>query len=158
MILLLFIFRALILGIGLQMTFGPVQAQENNPVHWQFSSRKINDKVFEVHLTATIDAPWHIYSQQLAEDAIALPTTISFNKNPLITFHDKPREVGKLIEEKDEALGITLRYYSDKVVFVQTLQLKAAAKTNISGSIRYMACVDDRCLPEARQSFTVTLE
>jgi len=34
-----------------------------NPVSWSFSSKKLSDKAFEVHLTANIQLGWHLYSQ-----------------------------------------------------------------------------------------------
>ena len=34
-----------------------------NPVTWSFSVKKISDKIFEIHLTPTVQKLWHIYSQ-----------------------------------------------------------------------------------------------
>ncbi len=42
-------------------------AQLLNPVDWTVTSKKINDKVYEVHLIATINKGWHIYSQNTPE-------------------------------------------------------------------------------------------
>jgi thiol:disulfide interchange protein DsbD len=38
-------------------------AQIENPVQWNFSSKKIDSNTYEVHLTASIEGNWHIYSQ-----------------------------------------------------------------------------------------------
>ena len=46
-----------------------------SPVSWTFSSKKIADKTFELHLTADIQSGWHLYSQEQPEDAIAIPTS-----------------------------------------------------------------------------------
>ena len=66
--------------IGLMFT--AVQAQ--NPVSWTFSAKKIDDKTYEVHMTANIQSGWHLYSQNQPDDAIAIPTGFTINNNPLI--------------------------------------------------------------------------
>jgi thiol:disulfide interchange protein DsbD len=55
-----------------------------NPVSWSFSAKKIADKTYEVHLTATMQSGWHLYSQVQPEDAIAIPTDFKINNNPLL--------------------------------------------------------------------------
>ena len=42
-----------------------------NPVSWAFTSKKISDKVYEIHMIATIQPGWHLYSQNQPKDAIA---------------------------------------------------------------------------------------
>ena len=59
-----------------------VQAQ--NPVSWQFQTQKKDDGGYEVILKASIQPGWHLYSQKQPDDAIAIPTSIQFNNNPLV--------------------------------------------------------------------------
>jgi hypothetical protein len=137
--------------------FHLLNAQENDPVHWNFSTKKINDKTLQLRLTAIIDSPWHIYSQNLPVGGIAQPTIVRLRKNPLITFEGKTKEEGKLIEHKDEILNETLRYYEGKVEFVQKVKLKTSAITKLTGEVEYMACTEERCLPVAKKSFIVAV-
>ena len=65
--------------------FGTVSAQAVNPVSWTFTSKKVSEKEYELQMIATIQRGWHLYSQVQPEDAIAQPTSFSFNKNPLLT-------------------------------------------------------------------------
>ena len=60
-----------------------VNAQINNPVKWTYTAKKISDKTYELHLTATIDGNWHMYAQDAGEGPE--PTTIKFTTNPLIS-------------------------------------------------------------------------
>lgn len=133
------------------------QAQNLNPVSWTFTSKKIADKTYEVHLTATIQDGWHLYSQVQPSDAIAEPTTITLNKNPLLTFLAKPKEVGKVEKFHDAKIGASANQYSSKVEFVQTVKLKSNAKTKVGGSIRFQTCNDERCLPPKVVNFSVDL-
>jgi hypothetical protein len=134
------------------------QAQVLNPVQWSFTSKKISDKVFEVHLTANIQSGWHLYSQEQPADAISIPTEIVFNSNPLISIDGKPKELGKMEKFKDQRLGISANQYKDQVDFVQKLRLKLNAKTNITGSVQYQVCDDKKCLPPKTLSFNVVLK
>jgi hypothetical protein len=34
-----------------------------NPVTWSFSAKKLDDKTYEVHMTANIQSGWHVFSQ-----------------------------------------------------------------------------------------------
>ena len=62
-------------GIFFSGSLGTITVRAQlNPVSWSFTSKKITDKTYEVHLTATMQSGWHLYSQVQPEDAIAIPT------------------------------------------------------------------------------------
>ncbi len=133
-------------------------AQLANPVQWSFTSKKVADKVYEVYLTATIQNGWHLYSQNQPSDAINQPTEVLFNKNPLVTINGKTTEIGKMELYQDKKLKISANQYANKVVFVQKIKVKGAAKTNISGSVEYQTCDDKKCLPPKKEVFKVALK
>ncbi len=132
-------------------------AQMPDPVQWTYTAKKIADKTYEVHLTASIQTNWHLYSQTQPDDAINQPTEIKFSKNPLATFDGSVKEVGKMKLFKDEKLKISANQYSDKVDFVQVVKLKAPVKTKIVGSVEYQTCDDKKCLPPKKIDFSVAL-
>ncbi len=132
-------------------------AQNLNPVTWSFSSKKISDNVYDLQMTATIQKGWHLYSQNQPEDAVAQPTSFVFNKNPLLNFEGKVKEIGKLEKYKDETLGVTAHQYSNKVVFVQRVKLKGKAKTNVTGKLEFQTCDDEKCLPPKTVNLSIAL-
>ena len=132
-------------------------AQMPSPVQWTYTAKKIADKTYEVHLTASIQTNWHLYSQKQPEDAINQPTEIIFNKNPLVILNGAVKEVGKMKLFKDEKLKISANQYSEKVDFVQVVKLKANVKTNVVGSVEYQTCDDKKCLPPKKIDFAVAL-
>ncbi len=132
-----------------------VHAQKPNPVKWTFTAIKKSDKQYEVVASATIDAPWHMYSQFVSGGPI--PTNFTFSKNPLIQLAGKTKEKGKLQKMYDKNFKTELSFFSDKVDFIQTVNLKVASKTNLVGMVEYSICNDDRCLPPAKVSFEVAL-
>lgn len=126
-----------------------------NPVHWQYSTKKISATKYEIRITASIDPGWHIYSTKQTEEGIGLPTSIKLNKNPLLTTDGKIKEEGELKMHKFEDVGITNLQFENTVTFVQTVILKNKVKTTVSGKIDYMACTEEMCLPPASTSFAV---
>ena len=67
-----------------------------NPVTWSFTAKKISDKTYEVHMKATLQKSWHLYSQKQPEDAIAIPTSFTLNPNPIFKPDGKIQEIGKM--------------------------------------------------------------
>lgn len=135
-----------------------ISLKAQNPVSWAFSSKKIGDKKFEVHMTATIQSGWHLYSQIQPEDAIAIPTGFVINKNPLLEVDGKIKEVGKLEKFHDAKLEVSAHQYADKVDFVQVVKLKANAVTNVNGVVEFQTCNDEKCLPPKKINFSVALK
>ena len=129
-----------------------------NPVSWAFTSKKISDKVYEIHMIATIQPGWHLYSQNQPKDAIAQPTTFAFNSNPLLNFDGKVKEIGKLEKYKDDVLDVSANQYSNQVSFVQTVKLKGNAKTAVTGKLEFQTCDDKKCLPQKTTNFTIALK
>ena len=130
-------------------------AQSSKEVKWSFSSKKIADKTYEVVLTATVNGSWHIYSQNVGVDG-PIPTAFTFTKNPLLVFDGAVIENGKLIKKNEEVWGGEVRYYENKVEFVQKVKIKGG-KTNLAGKVEYMVCNDEKCLPPAETTFSVAI-
>lgn len=132
-------------------------AQTLNPVSWSFSSKKLADNTYEIQMVATIQQGWHLYAQEQPKDAIAIPTSFAFNKNPLVSLEGKVKEIGKLEKYKDVNLGVSANQYSNKVVFVQKVKLKGKAKTNVTGKLEFQTCNDQRCLPPKTINLSIPL-
>lgn len=147
--------KAALLSIFL---FAVLGASAQDPVKWTFTSKKLANGNYEVHMIATLDKGWHIYSQTQPEDAIAQPTTFTITSNPLIEVVGKIREDGKMEKFRDNELDLSANQYSKTVSFVQTVKLKGKAKTNFTGSVEYQTCDDKKCLPPKTVNFKVALD
>lgn len=131
-------------------------AQRPNPVHWTFETVKKSAKQYDIIATATIDAPWHIYSQFVKGGPI--PTTFSFKNNPLVVLNGKTKELGKLEKNFDKNFNAVIATFAGKVQFVQSVTLKVASKTKLSGTLEYTACNDEKCLPPVKMPFEVDIQ
>ena len=132
-----------------------VNAQINNPVKWTYTAKKIADKTYELHMTASIDGNWHLYAQDAGEGPE--PTVFSFTANPLIKFDGKVKEIGKLEKSYDNNFKSVLKYYAKKVDFVQKIKVKSSIATIVKGSVSFMLCNDRQCLPPRDYPFSINV-
>ncbi len=128
-------------------------AQVENPVKWTYTAKKIANKQYELHMTAVLDQNWHIYAQDAGEGPE--PTSFSFSGNPLVKLEGKVAESGKLEKSYDPNFRSTLKYYSNKVDFIQKISLKSTASTVVKGTLTYMVCNDRKCLPPKEFPFSI---
>lgn len=133
-----------------------VNAQSNKQVQWVYSAKKIADKTYEVHMTATIGGNYHMYAQNPGVDG-PLATAFKFTKTPLAALDGKVKEVGKLLKKKEEAFGGFTQFYEKTVDFVQLVKLKGNIKTSLAGSVDFMVCNDSQCLPPSTVEFKVNI-
>ncbi len=133
-----------------------VNAQVKNPVDWKYEAHKKREG-YEVVITATVKKPWHIYSQNTGKSG-PIPTEIKFAPNPLIKLVGVVKETGKLEKIYDNAFHTDVLFYSNSVVFTQEVKVASGIKTNISGTVEYMVCNDEQCLPPTKKSFDIKLQ
>ena len=132
------------------------QAQKISPVKWTYQAVKKADKQYDIIITANVDAPWHIYSQFVKKGPV--PTTVQFAKNPLVVLKGATKEVGNLEKKFDKNFGAVIGSFGGKVQFIQPIMLKVTTKTKLSGTIEYMVCNEEKCLPPTKQSFEVDIQ
>ncbi len=130
---------------------------QQSPVSWSFNAKKTGDKAYELHITALIAEPWNIYSQNTPQGG-PLPTRIAFVHNPLVTKTGNVKELGALQRKHEEVFDVDVLYYKTKVEFVQTIKVKKQVRTNITGSVEFMACNNEQCLPPKTISFNKQLD
>jgi len=149
--------KKVVLSLLLLVVSLTMQAQIKNPVKWTFSAKKISDKTYELHMTASIDPGWHIYTIDHNAD-IGVATSVTVNQNPLGTISGKLKANGKPVLMKDPSTGDKIKFYEKSVDLVQVVTLKAPVKTNFTGSVEFMSCDDKQCLPPASKQFSIALQ
>ena len=146
--------RIFFLFAGLFFLASSLSAQVLQPVHWSYSSKKISATEYELVFKATVDNPWHLYSQHIPQAPPA--TTFQFEKDSSYTLVGKVKELGNVIQEFDKNFNMVLKYYSDSVSFVQKIKLNAPGAT-VTGDVNYMSCDETQCLAPQDLDFTFVL-
>lgn len=148
--------KKVVFATVLLLFFSYIHAQIKDPVNWKYEAVKKSGDTYELVITATVEKPWHIYSQNTGAGG-PVPTNFSFKKNPLVNLSGKTQEVGKLQKTYDNNFKTNVLYYSGQVVFKQLVKVKGNVKTNVSGVVEYMVCDDQQCLPPTKKSFEIKL-
>ncbi len=146
--------RLLFLLAGLFLVTFCASAQILNPVSWIYTSKQIAPHEYELIFKASIESPWHLYSQDIPQAPPA--TTFKFNKDSSFTLVGKVMEKGKVIKNYDKNFKMELKYYNDSATFIQKIKLKARGAV-VKGVITFMSCNDTQCLPPQDLDFSFTL-
>jgi thiol:disulfide interchange protein DsbD len=131
-------------------------AQSSKQVKWVYEAKKIGDKTYAIHMTATINGDYHLYAQDAGGDG-PVPTKFTFVKSPLIVIDGKVKEEGKLVKKYETAWSHDVKYYEKTVDFVQVVKLKGGAKTNLAGKVEFMVCNEKQCLPPSEVDIKVNV-
>jgi len=126
-------------------------AQILNPVQFNYSAIKKGNDLYEVHVKATIQTKWHVYSVK-NPDGGAQATEIKIKNANVI---GATKEKGKLITLFEKEFGVNQKYYENSVDFIQLVKMKKSDK--ISGTINYMVCNDRQCLPPKEVEFKIKM-
>jgi len=145
-----------LLIVAVVITMSTAIAQVQTPVKWQVASKKINSKEAVVLIKATIQNGWHIYGQNV-EDGGPLPTTFAFKNSKDFTLNGKPVENVKAKTKYEDVFKMNVPYFTNEVVFQQKVKLNGK-QASISGTVEFMACDKNQCLPPDEYNFTVAIK
>ena len=127
-----------------------MQAQIHEPIKCEASWAMVGEGVAELRIAAKIDAGWHVYSTELEDGPTAAALTVETIKGARLDgklgFTD-----GKEIAKYDDMFGMDVRYFEDKVTFVQRFILEGDYL--VQGYFTYGACDDESCLPPTNVEF-----
>jgi hypothetical protein len=148
--------KKILLFAAAALTGTLAMAQSSKQVNWAYSSKKIAEKTYEIHMTATISGDYHIYSQNVGGDG-PIATAFTFTKSPLMEVDGNPKEKGQLVKKFESAWNHDVNYYERTVDFVQVVKLKSNVKTNLAGKVEFMVCNDHECLPPSTVDIKVNI-
>ncbi len=151
-------------------------SQVLEPVEWKYESKLLNPGEVELIFTATIDAPWHLYSQNI-QDGTPIKTSFFFNSLDGFEFVDENVKIeeeegfepGRILyrvtfnetepeEENDPNFNMLLKYFSHEAVFTQRIKFKADEPPTIDGFLEFMCCDEEKCLPPTEVDFEFKLK
>ncbi|MEL6851554.1 MAG: protein-disulfide reductase DsbD domain-containing protein, partial [Bacteroidota bacterium] len=124
------------------------------PVSWDFAYEKIDDETYQLLYTAKIEDGWKVYSQFI-EPGGPIPTAFEMEAGAY-EVSGEVAEKGNIHKSFDEVFKMDLAYFEDKVVFVQKVKAKDP-NTVIKGSLLFMTCNDEKCLPPDYVDFAFNL-
>jgi thiol:disulfide interchange protein DsbD len=128
------------------------------PVNWSY--RLYADEGSETSLTlewkAELDEGWHIYSIFIDEGG-PIPTTFYLEGNDNVSLIGDILESGEKITKQDDVFNMLLSWYGEEVVYIQKLEWTSREITTFNGSVEFMVCDDEQCLPPEDLPFEIDL-
>lgn len=125
------------------------------PVQWSTDIEKTGKNEYQLVFTANIEDGWSIYSQYIEEGG-PVPTKIEYRDETGMEFLGKAVELGRKEEAFDDAFGIKIVKFKNRAKIKQKIKLKKGTE-NVQGSITYMTCNENGCLPPRDVKFYVQL-
>ena len=136
-----------------------VSAQEFlDPVAWDVKVEQESDDLYNIFITAKLDAGWHLYSQEEADVELGpIPTEFAYNNTPE-TFE----LVGKTQEPEvkpfwDPVFEAEIVFFEKKAMFIQKIKVINPDDLKIIVEVYYSVCDDEKCLPPETKTFEVGL-
>ena len=131
------------------------QAQILEPVKWSFSAEKVSDNVYDLVFTATVDAGWSIYGQDIPAGG-PVPTAFVFEKGSGYKMIGKTTQPTAKVKY-DPNFEMELTMFSGKPVFKQRVEVTSDKEVRIKGYVEFMCCDDKSCLPPNEVAFDFKL-
>ncbi|WP_316822933.1 protein-disulfide reductase DsbD N-terminal domain-containing protein [Pedobacter gandavensis] len=125
------------------------------PVKWSYAAKKTSKTEAVLYLKATIEDGWHLYSQNMADGG---PVKTAFSFSPSKAY----KLIGKTIEPKavtkfEKSFDMNVSYFANSVVFQQKIKL-TTPKALVKGTVEFMVCNDQQCLPPETVEFSIPVK
>jgi hypothetical protein len=136
--------------------FGSSQSKTQetpSPVKWSFNLVKSANNSAEFLATADISKGWNIYSVYMGEDG-PVPTSFSFDNIDGGILKGKIVEKSHKISAFDELFSMEVIKFKEKAEFSQLLD---GQNISLKGTVMYMCCDSQRCLPPTSVPFALKL-
>lgn len=127
-----------------------------NPVTWAFDIKKVGGDEYELSYTASIEAPWTVYSQFTSDDG-PVPTLITYETEG-VTQSGKGTEEGHKKEGLDKLFDVNVIKFLADQPFTITHKIKSKGAQQLKGYLTYMTCDQEKCLPPTDVEFGFDLE
>jgi len=155
--------RAIMFGMLMGLLLGVKAQSVEDHVSWEYSVQKKKNGKYKVNFFARIGDSYHIYvpitTLTPPLDNGALPTTFSFEPDSAITINGELEMVGNIQNGVDPQFFVgNVRYYTEKVLFVQNIIVKDGAPHKLKGTIEYMCTNSVECLRPKKHEFSIDLK
>lgn len=144
------------LSLLIILLFSTQAFAQPNPVKWTFTARDAGNCQVDIILTGVIDEGWCTYSQFLESEDGPVATAVQFGAGDGYQLSGKATESGELMKVNDPVFGMTLSKFKHKAIFTQRIVVKDTGKP-VAGTITYMCCNDDMCIPPKTVDFSVKI-
>ena len=131
-----------------------VSAQKS--IKWRTSVKMTSKTEGVVTMKAIIENGWHLYGTNIPSGG---PKATKFDLSQSIGVKFIGGTVPSVTPKNvyDNTFGLNLNWWDKTVIFTQKFKLTGKPNAKIIGSISYMGCNDQTCLPPSTQSINIVV-
>jgi len=124
-----------------------------NPVHWQFSVRKMDGDMYRFEAKATLDKGFHVWAQDPGGDGSLIPTSFTAEQLQNGGWVGDWKEQEQPKAARMEGIDGAVRWHEKAVTFYRDFKGKKGDK--VKGAVQYQSCNDKMCFAPAIENFIV---
>lgn len=126
------------------------------PIKWRTSVKMTSKTEGVVTMKAIIENGWHLYGTNIPSGG---PKATKFDLSQSIGVKFIGGTVPSVTPKNvyDNTFGLNLNWWDKTVIFTQKFKLTGKPNAKIIGSISYMGCNDQTCLPPSSQSINIVV-
>jgi hypothetical protein len=145
-------FLSLASGFFFLLVFDVALGQAGPPVVWHFDAAPVVANEAVLSFSARVAPGWHLYSQHLKEGG-PIATRFRFQPGDDYILSGTTLEKGTAQKFYDDIYEMDIIWYSGDVTFSQSIRLLKPV-TTIKGTVEYMTCNLETCIP-AERAFSI---
>lgn len=126
------------------------------PVSWAYSLSQKQDNLWEVCLTATVAAPWHMYDMG-PYDGGPTPTSFTFELPSGAQLVGSTQMLNPPERLYDSAFDMNIGTFTGSAQFVQQIQTQNNSLAGLKVTAEWQACDDGTCLPPEEETIDLSL-
>jgi thiol:disulfide interchange protein DsbD len=152
------LFYSLLFLLGI-ISFNKVIAQDVKPVHFSFSTERVNDSIVLLKVKATLSNNTQIFSikKRGADDPFVSSLQLDSSVLSYQNVSDTSTEVGNLKLVKEDASDAKYRLYGDSVEYQYVLHIPKGETKKIKGSFAWLA-KSGTDFPSGVENFSITVD
>ncbi len=126
------------------------------PIKWRTSIKMINEQEGIITMKAIIEPGWHLYGTSLPKGG---PKATKFDLSSSVGV----KFIGDIIPSTppqnvyDKVFELNLNWWEKTLNFTQKFKVIDRKEAKIFGTIFYMGCNDQTCLPPSTQSINIVV-
>lgn len=141
-----------LLTLALMLMSTKIHSQVKDPVKWNFKYENQKNGSVSIIAEAKIEDDWHLYGTQIPEGG-PIPTTLTLEAASFFKVKGNVLEVPKPELKYDSNFGLDISLHNKKASFIQNIEPNQTEGFKVKGSVEYMCCNDETCLPPKTVTF-----
>ena len=136
--------------------FAAVSMSAQKPISWRSSVKMTSKTEGIVTIKAIISTGWHLYGTNIPSGG-PKATKFDFSASTGVKLVGGVEPSYKPVNVYDNTFGMNLNWWDKTVTFTQKFKLTGNGTAKIVGSILYMGCNNQTCLPPSTQSINIVV-